>query len=195
MDNLNDLKAIWHTAKTDKLPSSSEMLQLIGTFRRQKLRNKWGAIVGSIFFSCLILVVLVAVDFRLLTTYVGGALMILSGVLIAVSNIRSLKRFNQLLDCSNLEFLAFIDQTHENQAYYYKKTMVRIISICSVGWLLYLYEPIHRQSLWLIGVYYVIALTYLGVLWFVVRPRTFRKHTLKLEATKKRFENISKQLN
>jgi len=194
MDNLSDLKAIWQTAKTDDLPSSKEMLQLIGTFRRQKLRNKWGAIVASLFFSALILVVLVEIDFHLLTTYIGGALMIISGVLIAVTNFRSLKRFNQLQDCNNLEFLAFIEQTRENQIYFHKKTMVGVVSLCSVGWLLYLYETMYRQPLWLVAVFYAIALIYLGVLWFVVRPRTIRKDALKLEATKKRFETISKQL-
>lgn len=194
MDNLDDLKAIWHTARTDSLPSSKEMLQFIGTFRRQKLRTKWLTILFSSIFSCLIIAVLFLMDFQLTTTYIGGALIALGGFLIALTNLRSLKRFSQLQDCTNLEFLEFIEQTRQNQIYYHKITMARVLLLCFVGWLLYLYEPVHQQPLWLIGVCYAAALIYVSILWFVVRPRAFKKDAEKLEATKSRLESISKQL-
>lgn len=194
MDNLDDLKAIWHTARTDSLPSSKEMLQFIGTFRRQKLRTKWLTILFSSIFSCLIIAVLFLMDFQLTATYIGGALIALGGFLIALTNLRSLKRFNQLQDCTNLEFLEFIEQTRQNQIYYHKVTMTRVLLLCFVGWLLYLYEPVRQQPLWLVGVYYAAALIYVSVHWFVVRPRAFKKDAEKLEATKSRLESISKQL-
>lgn len=194
MDNLDDLKAIWHTARPDNLPHSGEMLQLIRTFRNQKIRNKWVVIIFSSLISCLVVAVLYIVNFKLVTTYIGGALMVISGFLIAATNFRSLKRFNQLDDCSNLEFLDFIEQTRQNQIYYYKKTMVRVVLLNTIGWLLYLYEVIHQQTFWIISIFYTVALVYLAVLWFVIRPRTFQKDAAKLDATRKRLENISKQL-
>jgi hypothetical protein len=194
MDNLDDLKALWHTAKTDRLPNSKEMLQLIRSFRNQKLRNKWLVIAASLLFSFLIIVILVFVDFKLITTYLGGGLMSISGFLVAATNFRSLKRFNQLDDCSNLNFLAFIEQTRQNQLYYYNKTMVRVLLLCSVGWFLYLYEPLYNQPLWLIAILYTIALTYLSVMWFIVRPRSLKKDADKLDAVRKRLNDISKQL-
>ena len=120
MDNLDDLKAIWHTAKTDGLPSSKEMVQLIRRFRSQKLRSKWLVIICSCLLSLLIMTVLFTVQFDLISTYIGGALMAVSGFLLAFTNIRSLKRFYELDDCSNLDFVAFIAQTRQNQIYYYK---------------------------------------------------------------------------
>lgn len=193
MDNLDDLKAIWHTAKTDSLPSIKEMLQIIRKFRSQKLRNKWLFIVSSLMLSCLIIAVLFISDFKLITTYVGGGLMALSGLFLAATNIRSLKRFYQLEDCNNLEFLAFIEQTGKNQNHYYKKTMVVIVLLCSVGCLLYLYESTYQHSFWFIGIYTAIII-YFAVFWFIVRPRAIKKDAAKLNATRQRMENISKQL-
>ncbi|MGY3053825.1 hypothetical protein ACVWYG_002026 [Pedobacter sp. UYEF25] len=193
MDNLDDLKAVWHTAKTDRLLTAKEMVKLISTFRNQKLRNKWLMIVSCLLFSSLIIAVLLFVNFRLITTYIGGGLMVTSGLLVAATNMRSLKRFKQLDNCSNLEFIEFIEQTRQNQKYYYKKTMVSVVALCSVGWLMYVYELISKYPIWLFPTY-TVAVIYLAVLWFVIRPRSFNKDAAKLEATRKKMETISKQL-
>jgi len=193
MDNLDDLKNIWHSARTDSLPDSQEMLSLVRRFRNQKLRSKWLVITVSCLLSSLIIVVLFIVNFKLITTYAGGALMAASGLLLAATNIRSSRRFYRLDDCSNREFLAFIEQTRLNQIFYYKKTMVVIVLMGTCGLLLYLYEPVHKHTQWFIGIYSVI-LVYLGILWFVVRPRSFKKDAEKLRDTLQRLESISKQL-
>jgi uncharacterized membrane protein len=193
MDNLNDLKAIWHTAKTDSLPTSAEMKQLIKKFRNQKLRNKWITIVVSCLCSILITVVLLITPFKMLITYVGGGLLVASTVLLAATNIKSLKRFYQLDNCSNQEFLAFIEQTRQNQIYYYKKTQAVFYLLWVTGCLLYLYEPVSRHPEWLIWVY-GFAIIYVLVIWFIVRPRYFKKDAEKLNATKQRLERISNQL-
>ena len=193
MDNLDDLKAIWHTAKTDSLPSSNEMLRLIRKFRNQKLRSKWLSIITSLLISMLITTVLFIVHFKLISTYIGGALMVVSGLLLAASNIRSLKRFYQLEDCSNLEFLAFIEQTRKNQIRYYTRTMIWIVIICSIGWVLYLYEITYQNPLVCFAVYSVIVI-YLAVMWFIVRPRSFKRDAEKLNSMQQRLEKILRQL-
>ena len=193
MDNLDDLKAIWHTAKTDSLPSSNEMLRLIRKFRNQKLRSKWLSIITSLLISMLITTVLFIVHFKMISTYIGGALMVVSGLLLAASNIRSLKRFYQLEDCSNLEFLAFIEQTRKNQIRYYNRTMIWIVIICSIGWVLYLYEITYRHPLICLVVYLAITI-YLAVMWFVVRPRAFKRDAEKLNSMQQRLEKILRQL-
>ena len=193
MDNLDDLKAIWHTAKTDSLPGPGEMLRVIRKFRNQKLRSKWLSITASLLLSALITAVLTVIHFRLISTYIGGALMVFSGLLLAATNIRSLKRFYQLEDCSNIEFLAFIEQTRKNQIYYYNRTMIWIIIICSIGWVLYLYEIIYQHPLVCIAVYLAIII-YMAVMWFIVRPRSFKKDAEKLNLMQQRLEKILKQL-
>lgn len=194
MDNLDDLKAIWHTAKTDNLPSSQEMLQIVRKFRGQKLRNKWLVIAICGLLCCFIITVLSLSPFKMLTTYLGGALVIAGAALMAATTIKSLRRFYRLEDCSNVEFLAFIEQTRQNQIFYYRKTMVAVVALYSAGWMLYTYEPVYKHPVWLYGTYAVIII-YLAVMWFVVRPRAFKKDQNKLNAMRQRLENISNQLN
>ena len=193
MDNLIDLKAIWHTGKTDTLPTAHEMLQSIRRFRGQKLKSKWLVIVSSCLLFCLIMGVLLVIQFELFTTYLGGCLMAVSCIILAATNLRSLKRFNKLEDCSNLEFLAFIEQTRQNQIYYYKKTQVLIMLLTSVGLLFYMYELTVERPPWFISIY-IICVVYLLIIWFWVRPRYFRKNAEKLNATRQRLESISQQL-
>jgi len=193
MDNLDDLKVIWHTAKTDSLPSSNEMLLLIRKFRNQKLRSKWLSIITSLMISMLITTVLFFVHFKLVSTYIGGVMMVVSGLLLAATNIRSLKRFYKLEDCSNLEFLGFIEQTRKNQILYYNKTMIWIVIICSIGWVLYLYEITYQNPMVCFAVYSVIFI-YLAVMWFIVRPRSFKRDAEKLNSMQQRLEKILKQL-
>jgi hypothetical protein len=114
-------------------------------------------------------------------------------VILAATTMKSLSRFYRLDNCSNLEFVAFIEQTRQNQIYYYKKTMVSIAILCSVGWLLYMYEPTYKHPLWFIGTHSAFII-YMAVMWFVVRPRSFKKDEDKLNALKQRLQNISNQL-
>jgi len=193
MDNLDDLKVIWHTAKTDSLPSSNEMLRLIRKFRNQKLRSKWLSIITSLMISMLITTVLFIIHFKFVSTYIGGILMVVSGLLLAATNIRSLKRFYKLEDCSNLEFMAFIEQTRKNQILYYNKTMIWIVIICSIGWVLYLYEITYQNPMECFAVYSVIFI-YLAVMWFIVRPRSFKRDAEKLNSMQQRLEKILRQL-
>lgn len=193
MDSLDDLKAIWHTAKTDVLPSSGEMLQLIRRFRSQKLRSKWIMIILSLLLAATEVGAMYFAHFKLLATYLGGGLITASSLGLAATNIRSIKRFYQLDDCSNLEFVAFIEQTRQNQIHYYKKTQVVILMMCSAGLLMYLYEMASKRPEWFIAMY-AICVVYLLILWLVVRPYYFKRQSAKLNATLQRLEKLSNQL-
>ena len=193
MDNLDELKTLWHSAKTESLPSAKHMLQMVKKFRDQKLRRKWMVIAVSCLLCILLVIVLFETDFKLITTYIGGALIAASSAWLAATNIMSLGRFYQLDDRSNTDFLAFIERTQQNQIYYYKKTQPLVMFLWSVGLLLYLYEVSINDPLWFVGTYTTCAV-YLLVMWFWVRPHFFHKEAKKLMATRERFENILKQL-
>ena len=193
MDNLDDLKAVWHTAKTDSLPSSGEMVRLIRKFRGQKLRNKWLVIVISLLLCILFIAILFIFPFKLISSFIGGGLMALGSLVLALTNIRSLKRFYQLDDSSNLEFIAFIEQTRKNQLIYYRKTIVFIMLSYAVGYILYAYELTWKHPSWFVGVYAVMSI-YCAIMWFIVRPRAYKKGAAKLDAMQTKHENILKQL-
>lgn len=193
MDKFDELKTVWHSAKTDSLPTSHALLQEIKKFRNQRLQKKWLVIACSCFLAGLMMGVLVIIDFKLPSTYIGGSLIALSSLLLAYTNIRSLKRFMALQDGSNLEFVSFIEQTRQNQIYYYKKTQARVMVLCLVGLLFYLYEPFLQYPGFAILLYSLSCICLL-VLWFWLRPRYFKKDSEKLDAILRVLENISKQL-
>jgi hypothetical protein len=193
MDNLTNLKAIWHTAKTDRLPTSAQMLQLIQKFRSQRLKKKWTVIIVANLLTVLMIVTMFYYHPKLITTRIGQVLITVGCAWLAFSNIKSIKRFYQLNDCSNAEFLAFIEQTRQNQIYFYKKTQVLIMLLSSVGLLLYLYELASRHPGGLV-IAYSLSAVYLAIIWLIVRPRTFRKNEEKLNAIRAHLNKISKQL-
>ncbi|MGZ3872663.1 MAG: hypothetical protein ACXVJD_07080 [Mucilaginibacter sp.] len=193
MDNLNDLKALWMTARTDSLPDSTEMVRHIKKFRDQKITKKIRAIISA--FGLIAIMVVTAFVYKqaMPVTHVGQALAIVAGIILAYTNIRSIRRFYELKDCSNKEFLEFLEQTRLNQLYYYKKTQVIGLLLCSASIFLMLYEFIYTNTLLLIAVY-TVAVIYLSVIWLIVRPRTFKREAKKLKATMERLETLSKQL-
>lgn len=193
MDNLNDLRSLWHTANTDRLLDAGEMLRLVKGFRSQKLRSKWLIIVAAIVLAGIMVFAMIMGHFELVATYLGGSLMAAACLLLAITNIRSLKRFYQLEDCSNLEFVAFIEKTRQNQQRYYQKTMRSIILLLGIGWLLYLYEParVHGGGLYVL---YGGILLYLAIMWFYLRPRNFKRNAQKLDQLQARLEKITEQL-
>jgi hypothetical protein len=192
MDNLDDLKALWLSAKTDSLPQPEEMLRMVKKFRNQKLRRKIILIIVAL-ACCIIMLIGIFVDGATMpSTYIGDVLLMASCGILAVTNIRSVKRFYDLKDCSNSEFVQFIERTRQNQIYFYKKTQVVAMTISSVGLMLYWYELVHRNTMLTIIIYSA-TVVYLGVMWFVVRPRVFKKEARKLDAMLERLEKISKQ--
>lgn len=193
MDNLNDLKAIWQTAKTDDLPKSAEMLRLVKKFRNQRLFKKILLIVLAILLLAVMVFVMFIYKSTMLTTRIGEALFIIACVILVVTNTRSLKRFIDLKDCSNKEFIEFLEQTRRNQVYFYTRTQVIALSVCSLGLLLYPYEFAHVNMDWFIGTYTFVVL-YLGIIWLIVRPRVFKKEARKLNETLERLEKISNQI-
>src|ERR1700761_4753663 len=133
MDNLNDLKAIWLTAKTDDLPGSKEMLRMVKKFRNDRLRKKITIIAVSIGIIVLLVICGVIDRSSMITTILAEVLTIAACLILVFTNTKSMKRFIDLKDCSNREFLEFLEQTRRNQAYYYKKTQVWGMALSTAG--------------------------------------------------------------
>jgi len=193
MDNLNDLKTIWLTAKTDSLPSSTEMLRMAKKFRNGKIRNKLLMIFIAVLLAAIMIFGAINNGLTMLSTQIGGACLIFTCMLLAFTNIRSIRRFIDFKDCTNKQFIEFMEQTRRNQLYYYQKTQVAGMAISSIGLLLYFYELVYRDTVWFI-VTYTIALLYLAFMWFVMRPRNFRKQNLKMDEQMQKIHSISNQI-
>ena len=129
----------------------------------------------------------------MVSTRIGEACLIVTCMLLAFTNIRSIRRFIDFKDSTNKEFIEFMEQTRRNQLYYYQKTQVAGMGISSIGLLLYFYEIVYRDTVVFI-ITYSAAIIYLAVMWFVVRPRNFKRQNLKMDETMRKLHDISNQI-
>lgn len=194
MDNLNDLKAIWLTAKTDSLPDSREMVQIIRKFRNKKLR-KIGLLVSTAILAVVAMICLMFIyKSTMLTTLLGKVGILIAGIILVATNLNSLNRFYKLKECSNKEFIKFLEQTRLRQQFYYQRTQVVGMLFGASGLLLYMYEFVHNNTFLFIASYSAIII-YFSIMWFVVRPRVFKKEGKKINEQIEKLHKISKQIN
>lgn len=194
MDNLNDLKAIWHTAKLDGLPDSEEMISIIKSYRNRTLR-KLILIISSAFLMVLLMLFTGYVyQFKFLSSKVGEGLIIFSGLILIATNLNSLNRFYKLKVCSNKEYLAFLEQTRLRQLFYYKYTQVAGLAFSFSGLILYLYELVYKNVV-VMSVSYLLLVVYFAAIFFYIRPKTHKKGAAKLNAELEQARRIAKQFN
>ena len=193
MDNLNDLKAIWLTANTDSLPASGEMLRMAKKFRNGKIRHKLIMIFIAVLLAAVMIFGAINNGLTMVSSWIGEACLIVTCMLLAFTNIRSIRRFIDFKDSTNKEFVEFMEQTRRNQLYYYQKTQVAGMGISSIGLLLYFYEIVYRDTVVFI-ITYSIAFLYLAFMWFYIRPRNFKRQNLKMDETVRKLHDISNQI-
>jgi len=193
MDNLNDLKSVWITAKTDSLPAAGEMTNIIKKYRSKTLQKK----VMVILIAAVSVTIMIGITFiykaKMPTTRVGQYLIILAGCVLIFTNVRSMKRFYDFRDLSNRDYIKFLEKSRQNQIYFYKKTQVAGLIFWSFGLLLYIFEFVHQNAFICITAY-LFTIIFLIILWLVVRRRVFSKRAKKLEELIKKLESLSKQI-
>ena len=192
MDNLNDLKDTWLSAKTNDLPDANMITQIIRPFRDYKVNRKLMIIIVSLVMATFFLVLIYLGDSHMPSTTIAEVMFTLSLLILAYTNIRSIKRFYMLNDCSNREFIHFLEQTRRNQVYYYKRTQVACMILYSFALLFYLYEPVHG-SIFLLVTCYSLVIIMLTVFWVVIRPKTYRREADKLEKMIRQTEKLAEQ--
>ena len=180
MDNLNDLKATWRTANTDSLPDAQFIMNVVKPFRDNKVNRKRMIITFSLVMCVFFSAMMYHDRGGMLSTLIGEGLLIVCLLILAYTNIRSIKRFYTLNDCSNKEFMSFLEQTRKNQVYYYKRTQVVCMVLYSVALIFYPFELFHANTASLV-VFYVALLAGLSIFWLVTRPKSYKKESAKLQ--------------
>jgi len=193
MDNLNDLKAIWRSADTTGLPNADEIKAIIKKYRNQKLVKTAALVFAAICLTAMMIAIMFIYKSTMVTTRIGEGCMIVAGLILVITNLSTVNRFYKHKDLNNKEFIAFLEHTRVRRLFYYTKTQVAGFTLCSGGLLLYLYEMVYNHIVIAI-IAYALTVTWILIMWLVVRPRTFKKQAKKLNETIQRMESLSKQL-
>jgi uncharacterized membrane protein len=194
MDDLNEMKEIWMKAKTDSLPGMDEMLQIIEKHKYKKLTKIVIMMVAAVVSVAIMVGVVFYYKITMITTLIGKLLIILAGIILVISKASSLTRYYNLDASSNKDFIQFLERTRERQIFYYRRTQVAAAAIIFVGLLFYIYEMVHKNEFLLITCY-LLLVTFIMVLWLIVRPRTFKREAKKMNDKIERLKTLSNQIN
>jgi len=190
---LNELRKVWLSADTGNLPGADDMVRMIRKYRRGNLVKKLGMTIIATLLSALMVFVVFSYKSVMPSTRIGETLIIMAGLLLIISNARSLGRLHRIKDNTNKEFIEYLMQVQRNRLKYYKTTQVAGLLLASFGLLLYIYEAVSANLLLLCVAYGALA-AWLCVNWFVIRPRAYRRQATKLKATIDKASSINKQL-
>jgi hypothetical protein len=138
--------------------------------------------------------VIIDYDSQMISTRVGEGLMISAIILMLSYTIRTIRRLTSATDASNDDFLTFLKKEQRNLFQFQKKTQVIGFIAASIGLLLYLYEGVKMNSTVLV-IAYTFSLTWIGLAWFVVRPRVMRRKISRLDKRIRELERIAQQIS
>ena len=193
MDNLNDLKSIWLSAKIDSLPAADKMIHIIKEYRNKTLQRKVKVILTAMVSVTVMIGITFIYKAKMPSTRIGQYSFILAGCVLILTNVRSIKRFYDFQYFSNSDFIKFLEKTRQNRIFFYKKTQVAGLAFFSSGLLFYIFEFVH-QNVFLCIAAYSLAVIFLIILWLFIRRRVFSRHAKILEDLIKRLESLTKQL-
>jgi hypothetical protein len=193
MDNLNDIKTIWHSAKVDGLPTSDEIRGIIRQYHRQRLIRKGGSIVAAVILLGVMIGVVLFYPSVLLVTRLGEGCIFIAIAIIVTANAGSLVRAYGFKNLNNKAFLQYLERAQQGHIRFYKRTQVIALVFNSVGLLLYLFELVYK-SLIAFVIAYGLTVLYLLLMWLVVRPWFFQRKKRKFDKLREKVEKIIKQL-
>jgi len=193
MDNLNELKEIWLTAKTKTLPDAAEIVETIKNYRLKEIVK---IISFSLFtLGLLATMIWVLIDYKsqLITTRAGEVFILIGIFILLTMNAKALKRSFSLNNYSNEAFLTYLKKEQLKLIDYQKRTQKAGFIIASSGLLLYIYEGV-RHSISILIISYIVVSLWIAISWFIIRPYSLKRKTQKLLEKIATLEKISSQL-
>ena len=105
----------------------------------------------------------------------------------------SLKRIDYTKN--NLDFLRNLT-AHKSKRQFINTTILNIYFICmTLGLCAYLYEYVSKKDIFISVLVYSITLTWIGVNWFFIRPKTIRKEQKKLDVFIDKYREMTNSIH
>ena len=193
MDILDEIKQTWLSASLETLHSSDAILKTIKQYRQKQMRRRIGVLLFTVILFVTMIWVLVDYESQFISTRVGEALMFMALFIILSIGLKALKRTTAFNVYTNEAFLQHLKQEQFRLMEFQKRTQVIGFGFASAGLLLYMYEGVYDDSYrFIIG--YSLVIIWIAVMWFIVRPLSFRRKNIILTKKIESLEKISAQL-
>lgn|ERR1035437_1830054 len=194
MNNFNDIKNLWQTARIDDLPGPKKIMNTIKRYRVKQVMKRLLLIAFTLIIMAVMIWVVFVYRSSLLSTRLGEACFFLAMFILIGTNANALNRISAQKVCSNDDFIRYLKQEQLKLIAFHKRTQVTGFGLSALGLGLYLFELVYHHTTWLIVGYSLLAI-YILVCWFIVRPIAFRKKTKKLREFISTLEKLSGQLS
>lgn len=187
MDELENLKLIWKTEKTNALPNSEVAKSLIKKYQSAKKRNLF--LLIALAFSCLIIFIWTIV-FKIpspWTTILGEVLIFLGLIITLLLKMHSLKNATKNEQKTNRQFLEDLKNSTGNRSQINLMQRTGVFML-SVGFGFYIYETVCNDPTKLVLTYLGIVL-YVIFIYFVFRPLARKGTDQRINRLLEKIEN------
>ncbi len=153
----------------------------------------WISIVAIVAVLILMILVVIFSEAKLISTFIGEALMFAASFILLTSRINSLRRSFRNENISNCEFIEKLKADIERLTNDWNAVQKTGFACVGAGYLLFLYESLSQNQQALI-VCYSIATVALISAWIFLRPFANRRKLEKKERLLEKTENLSEQI-
>lgn len=194
MDTNIDFKNIWKQQTSNK-PNMEELLGKLKKFKNENLRK-------LITTNLLLIATCIGIAFiwyryqpELVTTKIGIVLVILAMVVFLLAYNKMFMIFYKIDSTqSNSEYLQNLYLVKSKQKFM-QTTMLNVYFIMLfTGLILYMYEYTSKMTATSSVIAYIAVLTWVGINWFYLRPKTIKKQEAKINGLINKFEELNNQL-
>jgi hypothetical protein len=195
MDNLNELRQLWLTADTKNLPPADQMVAIVKKYSDQKILKIILTIVLVLMSICAITVVAFTYNATMLSTCIGEIMIGGAGLVLLTNNLSWLISFYKLKDCSNRDYLKYMEHIKQQHLFFFKRTQLIGFLLASVGTMLFMFQSVSQQDVGDGLMEYGAFLLYMALAWFVLRPRVMKRHNRKIDEQIEKLKVLEKQLD
>ncbi len=195
MSNQTDFKALWQGLSTGPVPPVETVIAEAKKLLRQTKKKMLIANVTLALTAACIMVLYFKLDIKQLTTRLGILLIILSIAVYLVMHNRLLAGlFKPVPGADSRAYLDALLAASKKQQFLQRTVLSLYYVFLLAGICLYMIEYTAKMPLWGAMLSYALTLCWMGICWFIFRPRTIRKQQAGLDAVISKLENMHKQM-
>ncbi|RZJ53025.1 MAG: hypothetical protein EOO44_09900 [Flavobacterium sp.] len=194
MDNNIDFKDLWKKQSVSQ-PNIEDLLVRLKQFKKVALRSLWITNILLIATSIFIAAIWYYYQPQFISTKIGIVVTILTMVTYLVVYNKLLANYKNVdATQTNHEYLQNLILIKKKQQFLQSTVLSLYFVFLTLGLCLYMYEYASRMTtFW--GIFtYVMMLFWMGLNWFLIRPKQIKKQQAKLNGLIAKFEEVDNQL-
>ena len=190
MDHFEQLKDIWRSHDSDRMPSLTSINHAIKAYQKEKRKNT--AFIVLLLLMCILAMIYVMMQYHshFWSTRIGEVLFVLIAIYLVISKYALLQKNVRDEILNTNEYLDDLKKKTQKTAY--NKIHPILYMVLASAFSLYVYEMLSQNKTRLITGYTLLFL-FLSFMWFVYRPIMERRQNHKIQTLLNKIDLIKNQ--